>query len=175
MGCRLFFGRNGLGVTPGVTAGSACRRRGASLALVEPQSPERQPGAPEVDLGPGRRSLGEGPGRAVVRVTAGLFVVGIGHGRACGGAGRQGKAPPQGRGHRPGAALAVGPQKNGPDRSRGGWRLPSAFTLPRVNELNRIVRFNYATSPQPTMPEAPARARGRDGPRAVNAGAGACF
>ncbi len=97
MGYRLFFGRNGLGVTSGVTAGSASRRRGASLALVEPQSPERQPGAPEVDLGPGRRSLGEGPGRAVVRaqhlgragcrhlqsvlvrVMAGLFVAGVGN------------------------------------------------------------------------------------------------
>ncbi len=67
MGYRLFFGRNGLGVTSEVTAGSAFRRRGAGLALVEPQSPERQPGVPGVDLGHGRRSLGEGPGRAVVR------------------------------------------------------------------------------------------------------------
>ncbi len=69
MGYRLFFGRHGLGVTSGGTAGSACRRR----------------------------SFGEGPGRAVVRaqhlgragcshlqsvlvrVMAGLFVIGLGN------------------------------------------------------------------------------------------------
>ncbi len=34
--------------------------------------------------------------------------------------------------------------RKAPARSRGGRRLPGAFTLPRVNELFRVVRFNYA-------------------------------
>ena len=43
------------------------RRLGDSLALIEPQRPERQPGMPEVNPVHGDRSLGQAPGGAVNR------------------------------------------------------------------------------------------------------------